>query len=262
MRDDEHEPIMDDPFDTLSDQEIADTCALADGTLPEARRAEVQAVVQASPALRALFERQRRSLAATAELAAEPVPDGLRHAVDAMRPRKAPRWRRAWILSAAGVAAAVIVAVVVMNVSGGFGRPSVAAAADFALGAANLPAPGSAGSGTLDVSEGGIAFPDWSAAYGWKATGVRRGEVRGRPATVVLYEKDGRRVGYAIVSGPALPPPDGAASTTRAGVVYQTLRLNGANVVTWRKDGHTCVLIGPLPVGELVALASWSGGGY
>ena len=81
------------------------------------------------------------------------------------------------------------------------------------------------------------------------------------PATVVYYEKDGQRVGYAIVAGPALARPQAAASTTRSGVEYQTLALQGQQVVTWRSGGHTCVMVGPVPAGELVDLASWGGTG-
>jgi anti-sigma factor RsiW len=247
---------MDDPLDKLNDQEIADTCALADDTLPEARRAEVEALVQDSPELTALLERQWRALAATAALAAEPVPDSLRHAVDGLRPRAVRRRRRGWILSAAGVVAAALVVFAVLSTSGVLGGPTVAAAADFALGAPNAPAPGSTGAGTLDASVGGVAFPDWSGRHGWQPVGVRRGEVHGRAATVVFYEKGDRRLGYAIVDGPALPRPGDGVSSMRAGVQYQTLRLRDRQVVTWQKDGHTCVLIGPLSAGELVDLAS------
>ena len=248
---------MDDPFDRLSDQEVADTCALADGTLPEARRAEVEALVQDSPELTALLERQRRALAATAALSAEPVPDSLRHAVDGSRPRTVLRRRRlGWILSVAGVAAAVLVVFAVLSTSGVFGGPTVAAAAEFALGAPSGPAPGATGAGTLDASVGGVAFPDWSHSHGWRPVGVDHGELHGRPATVVFYEKGDRRIGYAIVDGPALPRPDNATTTTRAGVEYQTLPMAGQQVVTWQKGGHTCVLVGPLPARRLVGLAS------
>jgi anti-sigma factor RsiW len=251
---------MDDPFDRLNDQEIADTCALADGTLPEARRAEVEAFVRDSPELTALLQRQRRALAATAALAAEPVPDSLRHAVDGLRPRAVRRRRRlGWILSAAGVVAAALVVFAVLSTSGVLGGPTVAAAADFALGTPNGPGPRPAAGGTLDVSVGGVAFPDWSRSHGWRPVGARRGDVHGRPATVVFYEKDGRRIGYAIVDGLALPRPDNAATTTRAGVEYQSLPMYGRQVVTWQKGGHTCVLIGPLSSDELVDLASSAG---
>jgi anti-sigma factor RsiW len=251
---------MDDPFDRLSDQEIADTCALADGTLPEARRAEVETLVRESPELTALLERQRLALAATAALATEPVPASLRHSVDGLKPRVVRRRRRVrWILSAAGVAAAVLVVFVVLSTTGVLGGPTVAAAAGFALGAPNGAAPGSTGAGTLDASVGGVAFPDWSGSHGWRPVGVRQGDVRGRPATVVFYEKDDRRLGYAIVDGAALQRPANATSTTRAGVEYQTLSLHGQQVVTWQQGGRTCVLVGPLPAAELVDLASSSG---
>jgi anti-sigma factor RsiW len=248
---------MDDPFDRLSDQEIADTCALADGTLPAARRAEVEALVRDSQELTALLERQRQALAATATLAAEPVPDSLQQSVDGLRPRPARRRRRVrWILSAAGVAAAALVVFAVLSTSGVLGGPTVAAAADFALGAPSGSAPGATGAGTLEASVGGVAFPDWSSSHGWHAVGVRKGEVHARPATVVFYEKGDLRLGYAIVDGPALPRPDNATATTRTGVEYQTLAIHGKQAVTWQKGGHTCVLIGPLSSAELVSLAS------
>ena len=262
---------MDDPFDRLSEQEIADACAYADGTLPEARWAEVEARVLASPDLTALVGRQRRALAATAALAEEPAPASLARSVEAARPREAHRpqealrprraRRRRWsvALSAAGVVAAVLIVVAVLTVGGGPATPQVAAAADLALQAPSGPAPAAAGAGKLAASVGGVSFPDYRAASGWQPMGVRTGEVAGRPATVVYYEKDGRRIGYAIVDGAALPLPQGAASTTRSGVEYLSFEQGGRQVVTWRSGGHTCVLAGPVPSSELVALAGWTG---
>ena len=61
---------MDDPISRLDDQEVAELCAFADGTLPAARRDEVEARVAASPELTAMVERQRHALAATLALAA------------------------------------------------------------------------------------------------------------------------------------------------------------------------------------------------
>ncbi len=251
---------MDDPFDRLSEQEIADACAYADGTLPQARWAEVEARVLASPDLTALVDRQRRALAATAALAEEPAPASLVSSVEAARPRVARR-RRRWslALTAAGVVAAVLIVVAVLTVGGGPATPQVAAAAELALQAPSGPAPAAAGAGKLAASVGGVSFPDYRAASGWRPTGVRSGEVAGRPATVVYYEKDGRRIGYAIVDGAALPLPQDAASTTRAGVEYLSFEQGGRQVVTWRSGGHTCVLAGPVPSSELVALASWTG---
>ena len=252
---------MDDRFAGLTEQEIADVCMFADCTLPEARQAEVEAWVAASPQRIELLERQRYALAATQALAAEPVPASLGQTVAALAPRERPRRRRrlAFSLSAIGVVAAVLVVFLVLSL-GGTGGPSVAAAADLALQPPNGPAPATvAGTDFLAAGVGGVSFPDLAAAYGWQPVGQRHGEVAGRPATVVYYEKDGRRVGYAIVDGPALPRPGNATATSRRGVEYLTLAHQGRQVVTWQNQGHTCVMVGPVAPQELIELASWPG---
>ena len=255
---------MDDPISRLNDQEVTELCAFADGTLPPARRAEVEARVSASPELTAMVERQRHALVATQALAAEPVPSSLRTAVQDLTPRrtKARRRRLGVAFSAAAVLAAVAVIFVVLSVSGGPAAPSVAAAAQLALQAPSGPPPGTVpGTGKLAANVEGVSFPDYLASYGWRPVGVRHGHVGGRPATVVYYEKGGMRLGYAIVAGPGLPLPTQAASTTRSGVQFQTLTLHAQQVVTWRNQGHTCVMVGPVPAGELLTLASWGGMG-
>ena len=132
-------------------------------------------------------------------------------------------------------------------------------AARLALQPANAPAPlpRPGTQATLAVEVDGVAFPDLAQAYGWRPVGVRRDELDGRPATIVDYRKDARRLAYAIVSGDGLAPPGGAARTTRGGVEYRTLTVDGRPAVTWRRDGHTCVLIGDATPSELVTLASW-----
>jgi hypothetical protein len=47
----------------------------------------------------------------------------------------------------------------------------------------------------------------------------------------------------------------------REGVPFRTLRVDGRLAVTWRRNGHTCVLIGGAPGAELLDLASWRGDG-
>jgi anti-sigma factor RsiW len=255
---------MDDVISRLSDQEVADFCAFADGTLAQARQAEVEARVAASPELTALVARQRQALAATRALATEPMPASLTASVEGLRPpRRAGRRRRlGLVLSAAGALAVVALVVAVLSMGGGPAAPSVAAAAQLATQAPSGPPPAAvAGTDKLAASVEGVSFPDLQASLGWRAVGTRRGEVGGRSTTVVYYEKGGRRVGYAIVSGSALSRPESAASTTRSGVEFQTVALQGQQVVTWRNGGHTCVMIGPVPASELVDLASWGGTG-
>jgi hypothetical protein len=111
----------------------------------------------------------------------------------------------------------------------------------------------------LDVE--GVVFPDLIESYGWRAVGVRRGEIDGRTATTVFYEKDGRRIAYVVVAGSGLPRPSAAESVTLEGVLYQSLRVDGRLVVTWRRLGHTCVLVGAGSRSELLLVASWRGDG-
>src|ERR687892_2012657 len=252
---------MTDASPSLSEREMAELAALADGSLPPERREAVEAWVAPSPELQELLERQRRAVTATQALAEEPVPDSLRDAVEGRRAqklRRRPARRLVPRLALAG-ALAVAVAVTAALLSGGPGAPMVAEAARLAERAPSGPAPPpSDGGGTqlaLDVE--GVAFPNLLRSYGWRAVGVRRDEIDGRDATTVFYEKDGRRIGYVIVAGSGLPRPSDATSTTRDGVLFHTLRLDGRLVVTWRRLGRTCIISGPAPREELLALASW-----
>jgi anti-sigma factor RsiW len=254
---------MSDVVSRLSEREIAELCALADGTLPAERVAAVEARVAASPELQDLVERQRRAVAATRTLANDPVPDSLRSSVEAHR-RPADRRRRAVRLAprlalAGALAAAAVVAALVL--SGGPGAPSVAEAARLSVrppsGPAPAPQPNDATKLVEDVQ--GVAFPALARSYGWRAVGVRHDRLDGRRATIVYYAKGARRLAYVIVSGSGLPRPGKAQRTTLAGVEYQTLRIDNRLAVTWRRAGHTCVLIGAVPRSELLTLASWPG---
>jgi len=256
---------MSDAAARLSEAEMADLCALADGTLPVERRPVVEARIAASPELQALLERQRRAVAATQGLASEPVPASLRGAVEAGRPSRRPRSGRPRRLlpqiAAAGVLAAVIAVVGAVVLTGGPGAPTVAEAARFAAEPPGEPAPRAVGDGSLALDVDGVVFPDLLQSHGWRAVGVHRGKIDGRNATTVVYEKGGRRIAYVVVAGNGLPRPSAADRTEVGGVAFQTLRVDGRLVVTWRRLGHTCVLIGATPRSELLTLASWRGDG-
>jgi hypothetical protein len=253
---------MTDPMSSLTQQEMADLAALADGTLPVERRAAVEAWVSASPELQELLDRQRRSVAATQALAEDQVPESLREAVEPRR--RGASVRRRWTPRLALVGAVAIAAVVAFAfLSGGPAGPTVAEAAALAQQPPSGPAPSPVGAeGTqLDLHVEGVVFPDFLESYGWKAVGVRHDEIDGRDTSTVFYEKAGKRIAYMIVAGSGLDRPSGAPSTTRSGIQLQTLEVNGQPVVTWRRLGHTCILIGPLASDELLALASWRGDG-
>ena len=246
----------------LSVEEMAELSALADGTLPADRRAQVEARIAASPELRELFERQRRAVLAAQTLAAGEVPEPLRTAVEAHRRAVGSHARSRRLvprIALAGAAAAAAAAIAAILLTGGPGAPTVADAARLATQAPTGPAPPSAGKpGTrLAIGVEGVPFPDLARFAGWEAEGVRRGRIDGREATVVFYRRDGRRLGYVIVAGAGLDRPKETQTTSIRRVEYQTLRLDGRLAVTWRRGGHTCVLLGQATRGELLKLASW-----
>jgi anti-sigma factor RsiW len=257
---------MSDVAANLTDRELAELCALADGTLPAEQRPAVEARVAASPELQELVDRQREALAATRALEDEPVPESLRTTVTARwRASDRRRGRASWFvprLALAG-AAAVAVALVAVLLIGGPGGPTVAEAARLAERPPSGPAPGPAGeSGTkLALAVDGVVFPDLRRPFGWRAVGMRRDRLDDRGAAVVYYANDGRRIAYVIVAGAGLPRPEAAKEATRAGVLFQLLEIGGRSAVTWRRAGHTCVLIGAATHRELLALANWRGEG-
>jgi anti-sigma factor RsiW len=250
---------MSDAASQLSERELADLCALADGSLPPERRAAVEAAVAASPELQELLERQRRALEATRSLEREPAPTSLQEAVEAKRRRSRPGGA-GWVvprLGLAGALAAVVAVVAVLVLSGGPAGPTVAEAAELADQPASGPAPAASDSNdaqlALDVE--GVVFPDLLRRFGWRAVGVRRDRLDGRDATTVFYEKDDRRIAYVIVAGDGLSRPSGVPETTYRGVTFHTLHVDGRLAVTWRRLGRTCVLVGAAPRDELLALA-------
>jgi anti-sigma factor RsiW len=254
---------MSDVASQLSDREMAELCALADGSLPDERRAAVEAWIAADPALRELLDRQRRAVAATQALADDPTPRSLQAAVEAGRPSRPARSRRLVPRLALVGAVALVVAVVAALLTGGPGAPTVAEAARLTEQApsASAPPPGKEGGTQLAEDVDGVVFPNFLESYGWQAVGLRRDEINGRDATTVFYEKDGKRIAYVIVSGSGLTPPSGVPSTTRDGTVFHTFSLDGRRAVTWRRLGHTCILVGPVSDGELLTLAGWRGDG-
>lgn len=161
------------------------------------------------------------------------------------RPARAPAGWGAGRLARPGLAAVVLVGVVIAVIAlGGSGSPpapTLPAAAALALRAPTAPAPAQAGD-LLDVSSGGIPFPSWQTTVGWRAVGMRTDTLRGRRVVTVFYAAPpGDRVGYAIVGGAPLAVPR-AQLTNRQGIAFAVLHQGGATVLTWRRHGHTCVL--------------------
>jgi anti-sigma factor RsiW len=249
---------------TLSDAELADLSALADGSLDPARRDAVEAWISASPERTALYERERRAVEILHRArATDRAPLSLKQRIEAQRPSAAARTRRRAGYGGALAAglAVVALALVLILPSGTPGGPSVSQAAALAVRgvAAPAPAPDPDHPGLqLAQQVGQIYFPDWTQNFGYHAVGQRVDTIDGRKAVTVYYQRGRERVAYTIVSTPALSQP-AAAQTTVNNTQLRTLTLGGRTVVTWRRANHTCVLSSTqtIPVSELHELAAW-----
>jgi anti-sigma factor RsiW len=244
------------------DEELA---ALADGSLDPERRAALEARVAASDELRTRLGEQERAVRAV-QAAAVPAPERLRArvAADAGRARRPVPRRRLGIATAVALAAGIVLGVVLSLPAGSPGAPSVVEAAALTTRPATAPAPARdpMQPALLRARSDGVAFPDWGTTLAWPATGVRTDTLSGRSATTVFYRRAGRRVGYTIVSGQALSWPAGAHRSTYDGVEFRDFRLGARTVVTWRRQGHTCVLSGgQTPRRVLLLLAAWKDAG-
>jgi anti-sigma factor RsiW len=249
----------------LSDAEIAELAAFADGSLPARRRAKVAAAVERSPQMRALLDEQRAALAAVRAVDV-PAPARLRSRVESSLPHPAsrPRWRGLALPAgiAAATAAAVLLAVLV--IPGGGSGPTVAEAAALSNRGPSAPAPppDRGEPNLLVASVDGVAFPDYLEMFGWRASGERADDLDERTTRTVFYERGHDRIAYTIVSGEQLEWPPDWKQTRREGVELRSTQSDGKTTVTWLRDGRTCVLSGAdVPREELLALAAWKGEG-
>jgi hypothetical protein len=227
---------------------------LADGALTDDARRRAHARLRAIPDGERLVERQRRVARALSAGAQLPP---LHPAGSAPAPRAARR------LVIAGAVAAVVAVLLVLAPQGD--APTAERAADIAQLPATGPAPGASGP-VLRADIDGVRFPDWGPKFGWHATGMRRDEIAGRRATTIFYEHEGHRLGYTIVSGPALPRPAGARIIERDGLrmsVYRDPRHGGHDVAVFERDQRTCVIAGHvIHLSTLLELAAWKGDGH
>jgi hypothetical protein len=222
---------------------------LADGSLPADRQDDLRAQIRQSPELTAALAEQERAVTMLRALD-EPAPATLRARLDELSgttaPRRAPHWRRAFVLPGATAIAAAVAAVVILVSGGGGGAPTVPVAARLALASATLPAPpvNPNSSQNLTLTAAGIPFPAWGAQRGWTASGARTDKVDGRMITTVFYlSRHGGRIGYTITDGAPLSGVHGT-SVTRYGVRFTLQRSGPARLISWVRSGHTCVIAG------------------
>jgi hypothetical protein len=170
--------------------------------------------------------------------------------------------RRTWSSPAlVAVAGAALVAVVLALATMSGGGPEVRELTAMSQQPATQPTPASNGA-LLERRFEGVAFPDWSAEFGWMADGARADTVSGRPVQTVFYAHHGHRIAYSVVSGEPLEPPADAETLRVDGVDLHRFRDGPRTVVTFERNGHTCVLAGHvIHPDTLVELASWQADG-
>ncbi|HEY3774120.1 MAG TPA: hypothetical protein VGL69_14055 [Solirubrobacteraceae bacterium] len=242
----------------------AELTRLADGSLPESEREQLQATLAGSPELQTRLREQQRAVglvqatakitapaslrASVAELTETPARKrGRGHARTATELRQAAIWRPRASIGIVALAA-VLIAVVSVALHGRT-APTVGSTARLALAPATGPAPtvSATDHDVLSVHPTGassIPFPSYVHFTAWKASGVRHDTLQGRHVTTVFYTVAGTRVGYSIVSGAALSMPSGSTVRGPTGARYVFVSSEGAQIITWRRDGHTCVIAG------------------
>ncbi len=247
----------------ISQEQLAELSALADGSLDPARRPKVEGAIAASPELSALYERERRAVQTLHRAREEDrAPAALRARIEAQRPAPRVRARRraAYGGAFATVLAGVVIALALILPAGTPGAPSVSQAAALALRGPGAPAPGPdpQDPARLGRNVQDVYFPDWSGKVGgWRAIGQRTDKIGGHTAATVYYAWRGKQIAYTIVSAPALTLPT-AQTTQLNGTELRTLTLSGRDVVTWRRANNTCVLSAQgVPVSVLLHLAAW-----
>jgi anti-sigma factor RsiW len=233
--------------------------ALADGTLPGAERAAIEARVAASPEASEMLLAQRRALAALRSFD-PPMPPGLEARLRQDTVRRAAFPRRRLGLAAAGAMAVLVVAVAIVIAPGGRDETIATMASLSARPALELPAPASHGHDELKRSFAGVTFPDWERAHDWRAVGARRDTVDGRAPDTVYYQHTHHRIGYTVLSGDPVPPPRRGRQVVSNGVRVQLYRDGRRTVAVFERDGRTCVLAGVVHFERtLVKLATWRG---
>lgn len=183
-----------------TEAEMGLLAALADGSLPDSRRAEARALLERSPTLQEPLAQQRRAVERLESLTVA-APASVRERVAGERNLEARRTRRTRAALGGALAGVLAVGVLLGAISlpgGAPAAPTLAAVAGLAKGGAGAlpPAPARAEAALLAAAVAGVSFPNYGRALGWRASGLRADELGGRATRTVFYSKGGRRVAY------------------------------------------------------------------
>jgi hypothetical protein len=175
-----------------------------------------------------------------------------------------PAWRPAVALTALAAVCAVVVIAAVGVGGGGSGSgsgsgsgPSIPAAAALAFAPSTGPAPAAQSPKLLDVSYGGVTYPNY-AKFAIPPAGRRTDRIGGRPALTVFYRlPGGTPLSYTVFSGKAVPLPHSARAVVFHGVPLHVFTTSsGLSVVTLVRFGRTCVLAAKVTPDTVLALAA------
>ncbi len=210
------------------------------------------------------IQQRTAALIASIDIEAPPSLHGyVRGHVQRAEPRQREHARRRAILGGAlaGVAAIALVLVLALSSSSTTAPPpTITQAAALGLQRPTQAAPQENPHvrGQLALANAGVPYPYWGARH-WQSAGLRTDTLAGRTVTTVYYTSPrGRRIAYSIVAGPALQWPAGAQTATWHGTRFDVLHPGNATLITWRRAGHTCILIANgVSAKTLLTLASW-----
>jgi hypothetical protein len=255
---------------TSDDEQARAITRLVDDSLSDADRVAVEAWASERPEITRQVSSQRR-VARELRTGGPAVPERLSRAVQARvaadqgsggrlrlgRLASVPRWRPA-VAGVALAAACAVVVLLVVGISAGTSAPSIPAAATLAFAPSTGPAPAAKSSRLLDVSYGGVQYPNYAAEFAALPTGSRIDRIGGRPALTVFYRlNDGTRLSYTVFSGEPVRLPRNARAVVFDGLPFRVFRTpSGLAVVTLVRFGRTCVLAARTSQDRVLALAA------
>jgi hypothetical protein len=195
------------------------------------------------------------------------APARLRARVAAMQSagRSSRPQARPLVLAAAAVLVGLITVLTLTLDGRSPGGPTLADAAQVSAREPTAPSPvhDLRRPALLRASFDGVPYPYWYGEFSWFAAGQRTDSLAGeRTARTVFYRHTHHRIGYTVVSGKPLLPPRSAERRVINGLELFGYRDGDRDVVTFVRNGHTCVLAGMVHSrGTLFKLASWKGDG-
>ena len=240
----------------------------ADGSLPARELKQTDAYLARSADARRLLERQRR-VAFTLRGSGPETPAELRHLLAiatlsrvnsyaGARRRSRRRSLRLVTAVTCAMSAALIVTLTVLSGTAGGRLPTIAGTGllAFRQPTASAPPANPRYPYLLQAQLGGVTFPDYEPSFGARASGQRTDVTQRRTVRTVYYTlRDGAKISYSVLSGPALEAPASTRRLSVAGVHLWIDRERGLQIVALVRNGRTCVLAGAIPRKLLTALA-------